>query len=160
MTDVETRLRAAFEALADSVEVEPADVPAPRRRVLVPALVAAVVLLLAGATFVASRDDPRPATLVPAVSLPRQTHGFLPNFALTTHCGVDEMQSGLNFFEAEHPLYGPNGGAPAGWGDPYQEGTMYFTEPGAMEFRDNLGHTVRFRIRPGATAFKHTCAVP
>lgn len=70
------------------------------------------------------------------------------------------MQSGLNFYEAEKPLYGPNGGAPAGWGDPYQEGTMFLTEPGFMEFRDARGHVVEFRLRRGATSFKHTCAVP
>jgi hypothetical protein len=157
MTDVEIRLRNAFEALADTVDVEPVAAPAPRRRVLVPALVAAVVVLMAGAIFVANRDDPRPATLVSAVPLPRQTRGFLPNFALLTHCGVAETRSGLNYFEAETPLYGPNGGAPAGWDNPYQEGTMFFTDSGDMIFRDDKGHEVRFLVRRGATAFKHIC---
>ncbi|MFJ1761442.1 hypothetical protein ACIOD2_14055 [Amycolatopsis sp. NPDC088138] len=158
MTDVETRLRNAFEALADRVDVAETETK-PRRRVLVPALVAAVTILVAGAIVFASQDEPTPKTLVPAVRLPQQTHGFLPNFALTTHCGVDEMQSGITFFEAEKPLYGPNGGAPAGWGDPYQEGTMFMTDSG-MIFRDSLGHEVNFLVRRGATSFKHTCVVP
>jgi hypothetical protein len=160
MTDVETRLRAAFEALADTVDVAPVKTPAPRRRLPVPALAAAAVVLVTGGIVLASRPEPSPAPVVPAAPLPHPTQAFLPNFALTTHCGVDETQSGLHFYEAEHPLYGPGGGAPAGWGDPYQEGTMFFTEPGVLDFRDQLGHSVRFRLRPGATAFKHTCAVP
>ncbi|WP_326943638.1 hypothetical protein OHS58_26465 [Amycolatopsis sp. NBC_00348] len=156
MTDVETRLRAAFAALADHVDVRET-APAPRRRVLVPALVAAVTILVAGGIILASRPAPAPVPVVPAVPLPRQTHGFLPNFALLTHCGVDETRSGLTYFEAETPLYGPNGGAPAGWGNPYQEGTMFFTDSGDMIFRDDQGHEVRFLVRRGATAFKHLC---
>ena len=69
-----------------------------------------------------------------------------------------EKPVGMNYFEAETPLYGPNGGAPAGWGDPYQEGTMFFTNSGDMIFRDDKGHEVRFLVRRGATAFKHICA--
>jgi hypothetical protein len=34
---------------------------------------------------------------------------------------------------------------------------MTLTSPAAAVFRDALGHEVRFRLRPGATEFKHIC---
>jgi hypothetical protein len=30
--------------------------------------------------------------------------------------------------------------------------------PAAAVFRDDAGHQVQFRLRPGATAFRHLCS--
>jgi hypothetical protein len=34
---------------------------------------------------------------------------------------------------------------------------MTLLPPGGAVFRDRAGHRVRFRLRPGATTFKHMC---
>jgi hypothetical protein len=34
---------------------------------------------------------------------------------------------------------------------------MTLLSPARVVFRDSAGHQVRFRLRPGATAFKHLC---
>jgi hypothetical protein len=38
------------------------------------------------------------------------------------------------------------------------EGTMTLLSPAEAVFRDHAGHQVQFRLRPGATAFKHLCS--
>jgi len=155
MTEVENRLRQAFHALADTVDVEPAPAPAPRRRLVGP-LVAAAATVLAAGVIVVLAAQPEPAPVPPAV-VPLPTVASLPNFALLTHCGVDEAKIGVQFYEAETPLVGPAQSAPAGWDNPYQEGTMTLDAPGSAVFRDYHGHEVRFRLRPGATEFKRLC---
>ena len=157
MTEVENRLRQAFHALADTVDIEPAPAPAPRRRLVGP-LVAAAATVLAAGVIVVLAAQPEPAPVPPAVvPLPAPTVVSLPNFALLTHCGVDEAKIGIQFYEAENPLVGPAQSAPAGWDNPYQEGTMTLDAPGSAVFRDHHGHEVRFRLRPGATEFKRLC---
>ncbi|RBY93611.1 hypothetical protein DQ237_17440 [Blastococcus sp. TF02-8] len=77
-------------------------------------------------------------------------------FQLYTHCGIDEANIGGIWFEAERPHvmeYGP----PDGWGNPYQAGTMTMISPTEAVFRDDAGHEVRFRVRPGATEPKILC---
>ncbi|MFI5592543.1 hypothetical protein ACIA5G_46375 [Amycolatopsis sp. NPDC051758] len=153
MTEVENRLRQAFHAFADTVDVEPAPAPAPRRRLAGP-LVAAAATVLAAGVIVVLAAQPVPPAVVP---LPTPTVVSLPNFALLTHCGVDEAKIGIQFYEAETPLVGPAQSAPADWDNPYQEGTMTLDAPGSAVFRDYHGHEVRFRLRPGATEFKRLC---
>jgi hypothetical protein len=79
-------------------------------------------------------------------------------YQLYTHCGIDEARIGNRYYEAVHPLSDGQGNPPAGWGNPYQPGTMTLQPPAAAVFRDDAGHQVQFRLRPGATAFKHVCS--
>lgn len=46
-------------------------------------------------------------------------------FFVYTHCGVESARIGGRWWHAAPPLYGEGvGSAPAGWGDPYQEGQL------------------------------------
>jgi hypothetical protein len=79
-------------------------------------------------------------------------------YQLYTHCGIDEALIGGRYYEAVRPLSDGQGNPPAGWRNPYQPGTMTLRPPAAAVFRDDAGHQVQFRLRPGATAFKHLCS--
>lgn len=157
-TELEDRLRRAFAALASTVDTEAEPVTRPRRR-LVPAFAAAaaVVVVAGGVLFAVSRSGPEPGPepSAPVAAPPSAARSF--PFDLLTHCGVDEAKIGDTYFEAEEPLAGPAASAPAGWDNPYQRGTMTLLSPDTAVFRDDHGHEVRFRARPGATAFKHIC---
>ncbi|MGW3962579.1 hypothetical protein ACWED2_22365 [Amycolatopsis sp. NPDC005003] len=159
MTDVEDRLRRAFHAAADTVDVGPVPLPSPRRRPIAPLVAAAATVLVAGLIVVVASAPPEPKPAPPAALTPTPTPTpvTLPDFALLTHCGVDEAKIGDRFYEAETPLVGPARSSPPGWDNPYQEGTMTLTSPADAVFRDHLGHEVRFRLRPGATEFKQLC---
>jgi hypothetical protein len=78
-------------------------------------------------------------------------------YRLYTHCGIDEARIGNRYFEAVHPLSDGQGNPPAGWGNPYQQGTMTLLSPSRAVFRDDAGHHVQFRLRPDATSFKRLC---
>ncbi|HEV2374859.1 MAG TPA: hypothetical protein VGS19_22205 [Streptosporangiaceae bacterium] len=79
-------------------------------------------------------------------------------YQLLTHCGIDEARIGSRYFEAVHPLSDGQGNPPAGWGNPVQQGTITLLSRTEALFRDHAGHLVLFRLRPGATTFKHLCA--
>lgn len=79
-------------------------------------------------------------------------------YSLYTHCGIREARVGTTYYVADHPLDDGNGNPPAGWGNPYQPGTMTVVGTGAAVFRDDLGHVVRFHARPGATGFLVICS--
>ncbi|MFH9723194.1 hypothetical protein ACH4M4_09500 [Streptomyces sp. NPDC017254] len=79
-------------------------------------------------------------------------------FELYTHCGIDEARVGSTYFEAETPLSGGAGNPPDGWDNPTQRGTMTLTSETEAVFTDDAGHEVKFRARPGASAFKRICA--
>ncbi|GAB3881510.1 hypothetical protein GCM10029964_037690 [Kibdelosporangium lantanae] len=76
-------------------------------------------------------------------------------YDLYTHCGINEARLGDTYYEAETAI--GKGSPPSGWGNPYQHGTMTVLSPTTAVFRDNAGHEVRFRVRPGATSFKQLC---
>jgi hypothetical protein len=86
------------------------------------------------------------------------TGGPARPYQLYTHCGVDEARIGNRYFEAVHPLSDGQGNPPAGWGNPYQGGTMTLLSSTEALFRDGAGHRVVFRLRPGARSFQHVCA--
>jgi hypothetical protein len=86
------------------------------------------------------------------------TEGPARPYQLYTHCGVDEARIGNRYFEAVHPLSDGPGNPPAGWGNPYQRGTMTLLSPTEALFRDSAGHRVLFRLRPGARTFQYVCA--
>ena len=78
-------------------------------------------------------------------------------YALFTHCGIYEARVQNTFFVTDQPLNDGHGNPPAGWGNPYQPGTITVT--GSMAtFHDDSGHTVIFHERPGATRFLRTCS--
>lgn len=79
-------------------------------------------------------------------------------YQLFTHCGIDEALIGNRYFEAVHPLSDGQGNPPAGWGNPYQDGTMTLVSSTEAVFQDAKGHRVLFRLRRGARAFKHVCS--
>lgn len=78
-------------------------------------------------------------------------------YALYTHCGIHEARVGHTYYVADDPLDDGHGNPPAGWGNPYQQGTMATPTPGVAVFSDSLGHVVRFHARPGATSFLQIC---
>ncbi|MFE5941640.1 hypothetical protein [Streptomyces sp. NPDC056480] len=79
-------------------------------------------------------------------------------FELYTHCGIDEARIGSTYFEAETPLSDGSGNPPDGWDNPTHRGTMTLKSATEAVFTDEAGHEVKFRARPGATAFKRICA--
>ncbi|MFB8314147.1 hypothetical protein ACFC5T_37330 [Streptomyces sp. NPDC055961] len=79
-------------------------------------------------------------------------------FDLYTHCGIDEARIGSTYYEAETPLSDGSGNPPEGWGNPTQRGTMTLESETEAVFTDDAGHEVKFRARPGASAFKRICA--
>jgi hypothetical protein len=77
--------------------------------------------------------------------------------ALSTHCGIKEMRIGASYYLADHPLDDGNGNPPAGWANPFQQGTVTTPSPSVAIFRDSAGHVVSFHVRPGATNFLEIC---
>ena len=78
-------------------------------------------------------------------------------YDLYTHCGIDEARINGRFYEAAKPLSDGNSNPPPGWGNPYQHGTMTLAWPSEAVFTDSAGHRVVFKVRAGATGFKHVC---
>jgi hypothetical protein len=121
-------------------------------RPLIFGTVAAIVLAACG-------SGPAAHVIPPARSSPAAPAAGSPqSYQLYTHCGIDEARISNRYFEAVHPLSDGQGNPPAGWGNPYQPGTMTLISPAEAVFRDSAGHQVQFRLRPGATAFKHLCS--
>jgi hypothetical protein len=152
----EQRLRDAFNALADTVDTEEAPPRRVRQRRPIPILAAAVVLLGAvGIAVILQRQaDPTQPAIVPyTTSLPTTSTPSPFAFDLYTHCGIDEAKIGEAFFEAEKPIQDPADG----FDNPYQKGTMTLQSPSRAVFKDDKGHVVYFRVRPGATEFKRIC---
>jgi hypothetical protein len=79
-------------------------------------------------------------------------------YNLYTHCGVSEARVGSHYYVAVHPLSDGAGNPPAGWGDPYQAGTMTLVSTTQAVFTDTAGHRVTFRARPGAKTFLRVCS--
>jgi hypothetical protein len=130
------------------------------RRLGAPAMagaVMAVVLTACGSGPAAQPTTPaRPSTT--AGTTAAAAAGPARPYQLYTHCGIDEARIGSRYFEAVHPLSDGQGNPPPGWGNPYQPGTMTLLSTAEAVFRDHAGHQVQFRLRPGATGFKHLCS--
>ena len=113
---------------------------------------AALVLAACGGTAAQAAKPAAPSRTAAA------TAGSARPYLLYTHCGIDEARVGNRYYEAVHPLSDGHGDPPAGWGNPYQRGTMTLLSPDEAVFRDDAGHQVLFRVRPGAKSFMHVCA--
>jgi hypothetical protein len=79
-------------------------------------------------------------------------------YNLYTHCGVSEARVGSQYYLAARPLSDGAGNPPAGWGNPYQAGTMTLVSATEAVFTDTAGHRVIFRARPGAKTFLRLCS--
>jgi hypothetical protein len=79
-------------------------------------------------------------------------------YNLYTHCGVSEARVGGQYYVAVHPLSDGAGNPPAGWENPYDAGTMTLVSATEAVFTDGVGHSVDFRVRPGAKAFLRVCS--
>jgi len=130
---------------------------APALVVSAPVVSAVVVSAVVAVALAACGSGPAAQVTAPAASAAPAAGSPQP-YRLYTHCGIDEVRLGHRFFEAAHPLSDGQGNPPAGWGNPYQPGTMTLLSPAEAVFRDRAGHQVRFRLRPGATAFRHVCS--
>ena len=83
------------------------------------------------------------------------------SYTLYTHCGIRFAKIGGRWFEADRPLSDGSGNPPPGWGNPSQRGDIKMLSASAAEFRDSLGHVVRFHLvhpRAGAGQPEQVCA--
>ncbi len=69
---------------------------------------------------------------------------------LLTHCGVVGIDIGGVWFAADPPLVEAGGNPPAGWGNPYQPGTVTLQSSEQATFTDDAGHLVRLRADESA----------
>jgi hypothetical protein len=113
---------------------------------------AAMVLAACGGTATQAAKPVAPSRAAAAAA------GSARPYSLYTHCGIDEARIDGRYYEAVHPLSDGHGNPPAGWGNPYQAGTMTLLPPDQALFRDNAGHQVLFRLRADAKSFQHVCA--
>jgi hypothetical protein len=84
---------------------------------------------------------------VPLSELPQAEIGVEYPFDLYTHCGIVGADVAGVWFAAEPPLV-DEAGPPAGWGDPYQPGTLTLETADEAVFRDDAGHEVTLRAAP------------
>jgi len=84
---------------------------------------AALVLAACGGTAAQAAKPAAPSRTAAA------TAGSARPYLLYTHCGIDEARVGNRYYEAVHPLSDGHGDPPAGWGNPYQRGTMTLLSP-------------------------------
>jgi hypothetical protein len=64
-------------------------------------------------------------------------------YELYTHCGIAWARIDGRWWRAQHPLSDGNGNPPAGWGNPFQDGTLTLTGKGTARF-DSAAGTVTF----------------
>ncbi|KQX50794.1 MULTISPECIES: hypothetical protein [unclassified Streptomyces] len=83
------------------------------------------------------------------------TAGRTIAFDLYTHCGIEGTYIGSTWFAADIPL--SDGEGNAGWGNPYQHGTMTLKSETEAVFTDDAGHEIVFHARP-ESAPKRLCA--
>jgi hypothetical protein len=65
-------------------------------------------------------------------------------YRLYTHCGIQWAQINGRWWRAQHRLSDGNGNPPAGWGNPFQAGTLSLTTKSTARFTSTAG-TVTFR---------------
>jgi hypothetical protein len=116
-----------------------------RRQLLLPPLLLALLLTLAGCT-----DESSGSPDANAMAEAAWPTGEPVSFSFYTHCGVESAQIGGFWWHAEKPLYGDGGegvGPPAGWGDPYQQGLLTLESPERAVFIA-MGREVVLRPAP------------
>ncbi len=66
-------------------------------------------------------------------------------YRLYTHCGIEWARILGTFWRTAAPLSDGHGNPPAGWGNPFQDGTLTFTSPGTAVFRSTAGNVTFHR---------------
>lgn len=90
---------------------------------------------------------------IPSSKAPSDTpaNGFTPSskqFDVYTHCGVENTRIQGVWWHARPPAYNKRrNGPPAGWGDPYQTGTLVMVSDDSAVF-EALGQQVTFVPAP------------
>ena len=97
------------------------------------------------------------ASTASSTRLPRSSSPSGAPYSLYTHCGITEALVSGTYFAADTPLSDGNGNPPAGWDNPYQQGSITLLSPTVAIFNDVHRHVIQFHARPGATAFRQTC---
>ena len=134
-----------------------------RSRAAILAGAAMVLAACGGGTAAQAAKPAAPSTAAQAAkpaapSTAAAIAGSARPYLLYTHCGIDEARIGNRYYQAVHPLSDGHDDPPAGWGNPYQRGTMTLLSPDEAVFRDDAGHQVLFRLQAGARSFQHVCA--
>jgi hypothetical protein len=60
-------------------------------------------------------------------------------YQLYTHCGIEWTKIDGTFWRAEHPLSDGSGNPPAGWDNPFQNGTLVLVTPTSARFNSPAG---------------------
>jgi hypothetical protein len=96
-----------------------------------------------------SSPEPYASVAVPAPGLPAAPEVGVPYaLDLLTHCGVFGTDVDGTWFAVEPPLVEGAGNPPAGWGNPYQPGTLTLTSADEAVFTDDVGHELVLRAAP------------
>ena len=100
-----------------------------------------------GAEDSSTGDSGDSAQSAEAAAVPPEVGATVP-FELYTRCGILGAYLDGVWFAAETPLVEGGANPPAGWGDPYQAGTLTRESADTAVYRDDLGHEVRLRVAP------------
>lgn len=73
-----------------------------------------------------------------STAMTTRAHAGRP-YQLYTHCGVKWAKIDGTFWRAKHPLSDGSGNPPAGWGNPFQDGTLVFVGPTTARFDSPAG---------------------
>ena len=93
----------------------------------------------------------------PALSTSLAVRSSAP-YDLYTHCGIREALIDSRYYLASPVLADGSGNPPAGWGNPYDSGTMTVNPDKTADFHDAAGHRAHFVLRPRATTWLQLCA--
>lgn len=63
-------------------------------------------------------------------------------YRLYTHCGIQWARIDGTFWRATPPLSDGSGNPPRGWGNPFQQGTLFFRSRTRAEFTTSAGSVV------------------
>jgi hypothetical protein len=94
-----------------------------------------------------AQSGPTVASAPLAVPAPAEVGVEYP-FDLYTHCGVLGADVAGTWFAADPPLVEGAATPPAGWGNPYQRGTLTLVTSSEALFRDEAGHDLRLSAAP------------
>lgn len=70
---------------------------------------------------------------------------FARSYSLYTHCGIGWAQIDGAWWRSHTPLSDGNGNPPAGWGNPFQTGTLTFDNQSTAKFSSAPGDVVFYR---------------
>jgi hypothetical protein len=64
------------------------------------------------------------------------------SYSLYTHCGIEWAQIDGVWWQSSTPRSDGNGNPPAGWGNPFQQGTLTFVDRSTAKFASSAGDVV------------------